>query len=207
MDVVFIPGAMRMARDLASFAERVPGSVVVNLPGHGGEPIIPPSVEAYARHFEQRLAEASVIVGESLGGTVALAMRTKAVVIALDPPISSVNFGTVRRQFRLFLAKHPSPALEEFAYRIFGLSLTGETEARDYLPLVRAGHVLAATEDSLLSPRDVIGLVERGVSIEPIVGSHALIDSAPDAVETAIRRLSCPSEPSESRYSRYSRQA
>jgi pimeloyl-ACP methyl ester carboxylesterase len=91
MMIVFIPGFSRTAGLLATWKTLLPDADVrfVDLPGQGKEPKLEtPSLEAIAERYMALIPRDAVLVGESLGGLVALKMAAHGYrAIAVDPPL------------------------------------------------------------------------------------------------------------------------
>lgn len=84
-----IHGAARRSLQLKPWAER--GAVLVELPGHGQAPMIEATVEVWAAAFQAALrhlwpTQPMTLVGESLGGVIALHMDAERRIL-LDPPM------------------------------------------------------------------------------------------------------------------------
>ncbi|WP_375268953.1 alpha/beta fold hydrolase [Phenylobacterium sp.] len=86
--LAIIHGAARRSLQLKPWAER--GAVLVELPGHGQAPMIEAKVEVWAAAFQAALrqlwaTQPITLVGESLGGVIALHMEAERRIL-LDPP-------------------------------------------------------------------------------------------------------------------------
>jgi hypothetical protein len=98
--VLMIHGFKRRADQLLDWRERIPGLGFVHLPGHGGAPPLDEvSVRAWVDALSvmmDLLAEPPLIIAESLGAVVALALRARAVV-AVEPVLSTHQLWPLRR--------------------------------------------------------------------------------------------------------------
>ena len=117
---------------------------LVDLPGHGrSEAPSSATFEAFvaeigdlvARHLSSRQV---IVIGESLGGLIALALGNRpsfnlTAVVALDPPFATAALWPVIDHLRLELNLQPrNTFLHDFALRIFGVSPHSD-EAHDRL--------------------------------------------------------------------------
>ena len=87
--VIFIHGAARNSAKLAKWV--TPGSALLELPGHGVAPFISGNIEKWRAAFQHAIetvwpSKNITLVGESLGGILALGMKA-ARTIAIDPPM------------------------------------------------------------------------------------------------------------------------
>lgn len=174
--VVFLHGALRNAAVLLPWAELlsdVADVVLVDLPGHGrSEPIAPATVAAMADAVHDALKAALpgrqlLLVGESMGGTIALAIAGQAdpawirAVFAADPPMTTAKLWSVADNFRRVIVSHPdNPFFAAFGRDAFGI-IPDDIEELIYYPLVGALRIpaLIATGDiRLLPPRRVNGV-------------------------------------------------
>lgn len=91
------------------------------------------SVASYVTQLERFLSTQppSVVVGVSLGGVIALGLRSPKVVgvLALDPPVRTADCEPLWAGYRPLLDTAP-----EFLWSVFGLA-KDRTEPRDYLSL------------------------------------------------------------------------
>jgi pimeloyl-ACP methyl ester carboxylesterase len=139
--VVFLHGALRRASDLARWVDLLADAadvILVDLPGHGGSAdIAPATVQAMAARVHAALLEMNpsrrvFLVGESIGGTVALAIAGLAEpawlrgLFLADPTLATGRLRNVANEFRLAIAQQPDrPFLARFARETFGISGTG----------------------------------------------------------------------------------
>lgn len=225
--VVLLHGAARNSGVLAHWAARladVANVVLVDLPGHGRSGASgAASVEAMAEILDEALrkilrGQRALLVGESLGGTVALAIAGRRhmaddgggpihAVFAADPPLTTGKLWQVQGTFRRFLTDDSQPFLARLAEAVFGMSAQGIVE-RVYYPLVGALDIPAviATGDIPLHPaRRVEGVACLVDAVDafvlenlypgkvelvhvPLCG-HLLLTDAQDACDSIIRRL------------------
>jgi pimeloyl-ACP methyl ester carboxylesterase len=76
---------------------------VTHLPGNHCPPLRETSIEAFAQALDEVLAQLArpfVIVGLSVGGLVALAMKTPRGVVAVDPPLTIANLWPMPAEVR-----------------------------------------------------------------------------------------------------------
>lgn len=174
--VVFLHGALRSAGVFVPWVDLLGDTadvVLVDLPGHGRSlPIPSATVAAMADAVHDALRAASpgrqvLLVGESLGGTIALAIGGQAdpswlrAVFAADPPLTTAKLWSVINRFRRLVAEAAdNPFVNRLGRDAFGI-MPDSVDERIYYPLVGALRVpaLIATGDlALLPPRTVAGL-------------------------------------------------
>jgi pimeloyl-ACP methyl ester carboxylesterase len=170
------------------------------LPGHAGEPPLEPvTFEALVDRCRAQAPErTSLIVGESLGGMVALRIAQTArsplrTVIAIDPPL------TMKKQVDIHAAFRPGMpnALRSYA-DLFGVTSSGPEE-RDYRWLLSqasgvAVHVIAGGQRP---PRTVLHADDRalirateGVALhERPDTNHMVLECDPEGAAEAIAAL------------------
>lgn len=187
MKVDIICGALRLSESLSHWRSLIPGVGIHNLPGHGAEPVIEPTIASYAAHFERRLAGADLIIGDSLGGTIALCLDTRAKVVAVDPPLSSAGALPAAHMLRDHADRWQSSELDAFVLSFFGMRPDRSVERRDYRPDLKGGSVLVATKGSLLTIEERRWLIENGYNPRPVFGTHDLMTNNPDGVLSEIR--------------------
>lgn len=187
MKTAIICGALRLAESLERWRSLLPGVQIFNLPGHGSEPIIEPSLASYTAHFEDRLRGFNLVIGESLGGTVALCLNTPAKVIAVDPPLSSAGALRAAHMLRDHADRWRSPDFDAFVLSFFGMRPDRSVEPRDYRPHLKRGSVLVATNGSLLTVEERRWLIDNGYSPRPVFGSHDLMTDNPEGVLLEVR--------------------
>jgi pimeloyl-ACP methyl ester carboxylesterase len=146
--VVFLHGALRRAADLARWVDLlsdVADVILVDLPGHGNSADLDPAtVRSMAATIHDALLQMNpsrrvFLVGESIGGTVALAIGGLAEpswlcgLFLADPPLTTGKLWNVANEFRLALAQQPDqPFLARFARDAFGISEDGIDDIRYY---------------------------------------------------------------------------
>lgn len=131
---------------------------------------------------------AVTIVGVSLGGSVALAMRSKLVrsVVALDPPLTPSKAWPLRSQIPRMVTTRPELALF-FAGAMADYPIRTPAEVHAVVgsaPLLppRAMSFMP----SLCTEEDRSALRERGARIYEADAGHAVVDSDPETVRLAI---------------------
>jgi pimeloyl-ACP methyl ester carboxylesterase len=166
--VLMLHGAMRSSEVLAPWGDRlsdVCDIVLMDLPGHGRSTSlralsIQNMAEAIGEAISQSLSNRRVlIVGESLGGTVALAIGGAAsgpvaAVFAADPPMTTAKLWNAGSALRPRMGASAEPTLADRLGRdAFGL-IPGGCEELIYYPVVGALAVPAviATGDVPLHP-------------------------------------------------------
>jgi pimeloyl-ACP methyl ester carboxylesterase len=174
--VVLLHGALRGAGVLLPWADLlgdVADVVLLDLPGHGrSPPIAPATVTAMADAVHDALRAALpgrqlLLVGESMGGTIALAVGGQAdpnwirAVFAADPPVTTAKLWSVADNFRRLIANQPDhPFAARFGRDAFGI-MSDDIEELIYYPLIGALRMpaLIATGDvRLLPPRRMNGV-------------------------------------------------
>ena len=145
--------------------------VVAQLPGEHAPALAETSLAAFARAFDEVVETLgpSVVMGHSVGGLVALAMRSPSVraVVALDPPLLPAKMWPVIGALRGDLV---GPR-RDFIEALFGVSAEG-IEPRDYRPLL----------DGLCRPTTVV------VGSDPLMPPRAF-ERAPSFVDEPERAL------------------
>jgi pimeloyl-ACP methyl ester carboxylesterase len=220
--VVILHGALRHSGVVANWAALLADDadvVLMDLPGHGrsfaGASDIPGMAQAIGQAIGAAMPNRRVLlVGESLGGTVALAVGGLAdlgpvrAVFAADPPLTTAKLWNVQANFRTVMGKSAEETfVDRFGRDAFGILPEGLDE-RIYYPLIGALRVPAviATGDVPLLPlrrtatvtcvfdavdRFVVETVYPGKAvIEPIEGcGHLLMTQAPQALLPIVRRM------------------
>lgn len=194
--VVLLHGALRNAAVLLPWADLlsdVADVVLVDLPGHGrSEPIESATIAAMADAVHDALKAALpgrqlLLVGESLGGTIALAIGGQAdpawirAVFAADPPVTTAKLWSVADNFRRLIASQPdNPFFARLGRDAFGIT-PDDIEELIYYPLIGALRVpaLIATGDiRLLPPRRVNGVTCLFDPVDQFVVAHLYPDKA-----------------------------
>jgi pimeloyl-ACP methyl ester carboxylesterase len=221
--VIMLPGALRTSLNLGEWGDRLAGMADValfDLPGHGKSAA---PEKATVAEMAEIMAEAigaafpgrrALLVGESLGGTIGLALGglddpgPVCAVFAADPPMTTTKLWAVHLNFRMTSGKADG---ESFFHRLgrdtFGITPDGLVEIV-YYPLLGALKVpvLIATGDVALQPPrsmtrapSLFDGVDQFVAAELFPGKveveriadcgHLLLVDAPDACIAIIRRL------------------
>jgi pimeloyl-ACP methyl ester carboxylesterase len=171
--VVFLHGALRNSSVLVHWAdtlEAMADVVLVDLPGHGrSDPVIPATVDALAASVHAALCGALpgrnvLLVGESLGGLVALAVGGQPdtgpvrAILAADPPLTTAKLWHVAAAFMPAIAQSPSDSyVSSLGREVFGVTLAG-LEERIHYPIIaalRVPGVIATGDLPLLPPRSI----------------------------------------------------
>lgn len=215
MMIVFIPGFSRLAGLLAGWQARLPGAQVryVNIPGQGREPPLEnPSVEHIAERFMALIPPEAVVVGESLGGLVALKMAAHGYrAIAVDPPLSTAKLWVLHSLLPNVVARNAenAPWFADMVDAIFGVRQDEPVRSMNYWPLLdevtAPVHVIAASEP--LWPRRTITLVPENtpsvldevdaynlarhpnVRFRLLPGPHTLLTEAVEATHPALLEI------------------
>jgi pimeloyl-ACP methyl ester carboxylesterase len=151
MPYVFIHGAGRQYLILEHWANWL-NATLLRLPGHSC-PRSQPTVAAFAEALAGQVPAGSIVVGESLGGLVALQLSRLvplAGVVAVDPPLNTLKNWTLRALLDYYPPADPWNA--EFLGEVFGI-YPDRLEDRDYWPLTAAAAAPTAyiTGDEALS--------------------------------------------------------
>ncbi len=218
--LLLLHGALRSLENLLPWAQRWPGEydvALADLPGHGRSAApaavtFPTFVDEIrflvADSFKDRRV---IVIGESLGGVLALAAAghppvNLAAVVALDPPLATAKLRPVIDFARGVLAEHPQHAfLRDFLFEMFGVRTDAPTvEDRRYegaLAQVRVPALVLAGDPplqpgaddaacSLLDDADRARLRDAPLRFEVIAGAgHHLVDRRPDETAAAIGRF------------------
>ena len=221
--VIMLHGALRSAGVLGGWAERLAGIAdvaLLDLPGHGRSAVPPEAsvaamteivAEAIATGFPDRRA---VLVGESLGGTIGLALGGMddpgpvRAVFAADPPITTTKLWSVHGNFRKLMGQGPGETfVDRLARDTFGMTADGLTEIV-YYPLIGAlklpaviatGDVPLQPPRPLSKPTSLFDGVDQFVASELYPGKvtveriadtgHLLLLEAPDRCLEIIQRM------------------
>ena len=149
--VIMLHGARRTAAHLAPWVERLAEDadvMLIDLPGHGqSEAVIPATLEAIGGSVRHAIGAVAahrrvILVGESLGGLVALSLAGRpgpspiVGVIACDPPMSTGKLWTLQSNLLPDITTgSPSAALLSLAWEMFGLA-PDRIEERIYYTLL-----------------------------------------------------------------------
>lgn len=186
-------------------------TLVAQLPGNHCPQPLTHSVGAYAAAFSQvlgALGRPAIVVGCSVGGLVAMAMRAPNLkgLVLLEPPLRTGKLWPLVDSFRERMARPGADRREaEFITNVFGISATGHQD-RDYSALVEriaVPTIVMFAEDPLFPEREVVRLPslldepERdlfrrrpGVATALLMGvGHNLVNGNYDGVLTVVRRM------------------
>ncbi|HEY0438132.1 MAG TPA: alpha/beta hydrolase [Phenylobacterium sp.] len=142
--VLWIDGAFATPRPRSyELQDLLPEATVLNahLPGNHAPRLRAEGVEAYAAAFSEaldQLGRPAVVVGASVGGLVAFAMRSPWLrgIVALDPPLLTAKLWPLIGPFQRKLREAPQDAaLRDFVGAVFGYAAES-VEGRDYRPLL-----------------------------------------------------------------------
>lgn len=144
------------------------GGLVAHLPGNHSPRLSETSISAYARAFDEVIDQIgpTLVLGESVGGLVGLAMRSPNLkrVVAIDPPLATAKLWQLIPRFRAAL-----PAHRWFIEPIFGV-YDDRVEERGY----------AALLDGLTVPVDAV------VGEDPLFPERT-VDRTPSLVDAPER--------------------
>lgn len=188
--IVLIHGAFRCAADLAPWCDRLPNVILANLPGHGGAPVLSEtSVAAWTKAFAEGLGQLRrplLLVGESLGGLVALGVPG-AQAVAIDPFFATDDLWPLQHTLKATAGTNQSRGLGP----IFS---AGQT----YYHLLRARRAdLIVGDIPLLPPRSLpstpslfrcedAAQLGDGVAIHRLAGGHLQLELNPDRCQALI---------------------
>jgi pimeloyl-ACP methyl ester carboxylesterase len=142
--VLWIDGAFSIPRPRSfELQDHLPEATVFNahLPGNHSPPLRAPGVEVYAAAFSEvldRIGMPTIVVGASVGGLVAFAMRSPWLrgIVALEPPLLTAKLWPLIGHFQKMLRDRPDDAeLRAFIGAVFGYG-PRDAEGRDYRPLL-----------------------------------------------------------------------
>lgn len=176
--LAIIHGAARRSLQLKPWAER--GAVLVELPGHGQAPMIEAKVEVWAAAFQAALrqlwaAQPITLVGESLGGVIALHMEAERRIL-LDPPMEPTP--AVAHEIRY---GNVAPWLQPLITSDYW-SLLDSQDQRVEAVCASNGILPQAARDRLSA--------HPNVDYGEIAGGHVLLDDNPQAVLQLIQKRS-----------------
>jgi pimeloyl-ACP methyl ester carboxylesterase len=199
--IVILPGFGRVADELRRWTSLLPGRVeILPLPPARGL-----TVDDLAAHYAASIPAEALIVGESFGGLIALAMAGCGYrAVAVDPPLTTQKQWAVQYGVRTILARLPADhAAHDHAANVLGVMPDGTNEERVYYPLLDAlkAPVDLVTGSVPLWPYRGAGLdraccldgVDRFilarypmVTLREVRGSHVLLDTNPEACRAVI---------------------
>lgn len=140
--VLVVRGAFARLDQYAGLTRYLPevDMAFMQLPGMHSPHIAAPSVQRFAAALDEAAALAFgkrpfAKVGVSIGGLVAMAMKTGEATLALDPPISTATAWPVLQRVRSLLREEGETPLRAWCWNVLGMSETG-VENRDYRPIV-----------------------------------------------------------------------
>lgn len=173
---VFIHGAARRSVQLRRWLR--PGTALLELPGHGVAPMIDGGVKTWAKAFQHAIstvwpAVRLTLVGESLGGIIAMHMTAER-IIALDPPMQPTE--AVEREI-----EHGNVA--DFLRPMIRADYWSLLDAQE-----RPVEVICAERGIL--PADARERLSRNekVALSTAPCGHLILDEAPEVVEAALAR-------------------
>jgi pimeloyl-ACP methyl ester carboxylesterase len=209
MIVAFLPGFSRSAAMLAPWKTLLDADVrIFDLPGHAGEPAIDdPSLAGLAAHYTARLPPEAMIVGESLGGLIALKMAASGYrAVAIDPPLSAAKLWMLHPMLEGIVRQNPGAAwMAPFVDACFGVAVGRAPQMRNYWPLLddlaapvqiiaaseplwpMRGDLTAQTLPSVLDEVDAYQLARHPkVKFRIVQGPHTLLTDAAVAIRPVL---------------------
>jgi pimeloyl-ACP methyl ester carboxylesterase len=210
MIVAILPGFCRSSPQLAFWKDILHADVrLFDLPHHNGAPALDaPTLADLADHYMSRISPDTIVVGESLGGLIALQMAASGYrAVAIDPPLSTAKLWVLHGVLTHVLARNLSvPWMAPFVDTYFGVKIGRPPETRTYWPLLDAAtspvQIIAATEPlwpirpinptpantpSVLDEIDAYHLARHpNVRFRSVEGPHTLLTEAVDAVKPAL---------------------
>jgi pimeloyl-ACP methyl ester carboxylesterase len=191
--VLMVHGFKRGVDQLLPWGERIDGLGFLHLPGHGGmQEFSEVSLEAWIRGFREafaRFEEPPLLIAESLGAVVAMALPYRA-LIAVEPLLSTDQLWPLHRTIRNARARGilVEPALEALFEKPFDWA----PRAISAPTLVLAGlepllpERAVYPEPSLLTDEDFAVYARHPlVEAHRVAGGHTLLDHSRDAVMAA----------------------
>jgi pimeloyl-ACP methyl ester carboxylesterase len=210
MIIAFLPGLSRSAAQLANWKDLLDADVrIFELPGHEREPPIDdPSLARMAERYMSRLPPDALIVGESLGGLIALKMAASGYrAIAVDPPLSTAKLWTLHAALAEVARRNTGvPWVAPFIDACFGVAVDRPPQVRNYWPLLdeaaapvqiiaaseplwpmRQIHLVAANTPSVLDEIDAYHLARHpNVRFRTVQGPHNLLSEATEAMRPIL---------------------
>ena len=188
--VLMIHGFKRRAAQLASWRHRIPDLGFVHLPGHGGAPAFTEvSLEAWIAGLGElfaSFAEPPLVIAESLGAVVAMALPYRA-LIAVEPLLSVDNLWPLRRT--IAAARARGVEIEPELVSLFAAPFSWTLQRISAPTLVLAGlepllpERPGGREPSLLTDADFEAYAAHPlVEAHRIAGGHTLLDHSAEAV-------------------------
>jgi pimeloyl-ACP methyl ester carboxylesterase len=139
MNVALLPGFGQYAKAYAAWRDLLPFPVsIFDLPGYGSEPLGGRyGLAELADLYEHRLAPDTVVVGESLGGLIALELATRGrSVVVVEPPLSTAKLWPLHFSFRQMIDRRSHIPLHPLIEAVFGVVESGGTLERNYWPVL-----------------------------------------------------------------------
>jgi surfactin synthase thioesterase subunit len=213
MIVALIPGFSRMAAELAHWSDLLPAEVrYFDLPGHQQEPAMAnPTLSSIAERYMARLPADALVVGESLGGLIALEMAAHGYrAVAFDPPLRPSDLWTLRLVLPHIMQRHASISwMPGFVESLLGIKTTGEAVERDYWSMIdavsRPVDIIASSfspdafkspaltienTPSALTSEDIERLRQHpNVTLRVIDGPHTLLSQNVEACREALLEI------------------
>lgn len=209
--IVMLHGFGRPSHLLAHWKALLPGPVeILDLPCHGGAPPIPdPTIANLVEHVAARIPAGALVIGESLGGVIALGLAARGwPAMAFDPVMSTAKLWPLQLFFKQARERGEDfSAYQPMLSAVFGIAADGALEERNYWPLldqiegpvdIVAGSVPLWNEGvplaqsrCVLDEIDVYHLGRRpNVRLHRIEGPHTLLtDSVEACRELILERL------------------
>jgi pimeloyl-ACP methyl ester carboxylesterase len=201
MIVAFLPGFARSAQMLEHWTKLLPADVrVFDLPGHAEEPAARVlTLEGLADQYMDRIPQGALIVGESLGGLISLAMAPRGYhAVAFDPPLSTAKQWVIHQNVPPLVTRNPSAKwLPGFAAAFLGVMPNGEVEERNYWPVLDAltspplwPRRSTETAPSVIDDIDAYNLERHPqVRFRRIAGQHTLLSDSVDEVRAVLLEI------------------
>lgn len=171
----------------------LPVSVVsACLPGSGCPELVSATVGAFAAAYSEAAAlfegRLKLVIGESVGGVVALAMTTEAKRLALDPPLVPLSSSGLISDVRAKLGSDTRRAA--MIWNVLGIG-TDRQEARDYTHLLERPARILIGEDGYVSAAErtkMLAAPHIWLTVVPGVG-HVIPGNAPELFTAVVRGL------------------
>ncbi len=173
--VIVLPGLNRTVQSLAAWVDAASGvfeTVLLEQPGQGGsETPATASLETLVTELRAAVANVTalpvILVGESLGGLVALAIAADPpanvlAVMAVDPPLTPASQPHLVANVRIALKERPNDAyLAAISKAVLGIGPDGDRAVpRTHVPLV-----MAAKAPTLLVSGDIGPVDPRATAV------------------------------------------
>lgn len=205
--IVMLHGFGREGRLLEQWRDLLPVPVgILNLPCHGGEPQIPdPTLPNLVDHVAARIPEGALVIGESLGGVIALGLAARGwPAMAFDPVLSTAKLWPLQLFFKQKRARGEDfSAFQPMLSAVFGIAADGALEERNYWPLldeiegavdIVAGTVPLWNEGTplalsrcVLDEIDIYHLSRRtNVRLHRVEGPHTMLTESVEACRRLI---------------------